>query len=127
MPEPPRGFDSRARRILSNETDLRFPDMRLAAPPTPWTRPAKFKTGIEMSRTATLDVSLKLPCGAVLPNRVCKAAMTEGLSGLINRTNEHQERLCRTWSEGGADRSGDPPPRHPLQIRRRLRKAQGLN
>ena len=26
-----------------------------------------------------IDMSLKLPCGAEIPNRLCKAAMTEGL------------------------------------------------
>lgn len=47
-----------------------------------------------------LKLPLTLPCGAVLPNRLCKAAMTEGLSpdGLPNI--EH-ERLYRAWSRCG--------------------------
>ena len=47
-----------------------------------------------------LKASLRLPGGAVLPNRLCKAAMTEGLSpdGLPNI--EH-ERLYRAWSRCG--------------------------
>jgi 2,4-dienoyl-CoA reductase-like NADH-dependent reductase (Old Yellow Enzyme family) len=47
-----------------------------------------------------LKAPLRLPCGAVLPNRLGKAAMTEGLSpdGLPNI--EH-ERLYRAWSGCG--------------------------
>lgn len=47
-----------------------------------------------------LRVPLRLPCGAILPNRLSKAAMTEGLSpdGLPNI--EH-ERLYRAWSRCG--------------------------
>ena len=45
---------------------------------------------------------LELPCGAVLPNRLCKAAMTEGVADAQLRATERHERLYRTWSEGGA-------------------------
>jgi 2,4-dienoyl-CoA reductase-like NADH-dependent reductase (Old Yellow Enzyme family) len=45
---------------------------------------------------------LALPCGAVLPNRLCKAAMTEGLADPLLRATARHERLYRTWSEGGA-------------------------
>jgi 2,4-dienoyl-CoA reductase-like NADH-dependent reductase (Old Yellow Enzyme family) len=45
---------------------------------------------------------LRLPCGAVLPNRLCKAAMTEGVADALLRATERHERLYRTWSEGGA-------------------------
>lgn len=43
-----------------------------------------------------------LPCGAVLPNRLCKAAMTEGLADGWLRATARHERLYRKWSEGGA-------------------------
>lgn len=45
---------------------------------------------------------LRLPCGAVLPNRLCKAAMTEGLGDHHLRATSRHERLYRAWSEGGA-------------------------
>ncbi len=45
---------------------------------------------------------LSLPCGAVLPNRLCKAAMTEGLSDRDLRATPRHARLYRAWSEGGA-------------------------
>lgn len=49
-----------------------------------------------------LQQPLVLPCGAELPNRIAKAAMTEGLAdGRLNATERHQ-RLYRLWSEGGA-------------------------
>ena len=45
---------------------------------------------------------LRLPCGAELPNRLCKAAMTEGLGDHRLRATARHERLYRAWSEGGA-------------------------
>jgi 2,4-dienoyl-CoA reductase-like NADH-dependent reductase (Old Yellow Enzyme family) len=45
---------------------------------------------------------LELPCGAVLPNRLAKAAMTEGLADPRQRATGAHARLYRTWSEGGA-------------------------
>mgnify|MGYP003553683442 CR=1 FL=1 len=45
---------------------------------------------------------LTLPCGATLPNRLCKAAMTEGVADALLRATARHERLYRTWSEGGA-------------------------
>ncbi len=45
---------------------------------------------------------LTLPCGARLPNRLCKAAMTEGMADAKLRATERHERLYRTWSLGGA-------------------------
>ena len=44
----------------------------------------------------------ELPCGAVLPNRICKAAMTEGLGDALLRATPLHENLYRQWSEGGA-------------------------
>jgi 2,4-dienoyl-CoA reductase-like NADH-dependent reductase (Old Yellow Enzyme family) len=45
---------------------------------------------------------LKLPCGAVVPNRLCKSAMTEGLADDYLRATGLLENLYRQWSEGGA-------------------------
>ena len=45
---------------------------------------------------------LRLPCGAVLGNRLCKAAMTEGLGDPRLRATARHERLYEAWSEGGA-------------------------
>lgn len=50
---------------------------------------------------APLAQALTLPCGATLPNRLAKAAMTEGLSDRKLRANERHQRLYRTWSRGG--------------------------
>ena len=52
--------------------------------------------------TVTLDSPLTLPGGAVLANRLCKAALTEGLADPMNRATEGLERLYRAWSLGGA-------------------------
>ena len=49
-----------------------------------------------------LALSLRLPCGAVLPNRLCKAAMTEGVADTQLRATDRHATLYRTWSEGGA-------------------------
>jgi 2,4-dienoyl-CoA reductase-like NADH-dependent reductase (Old Yellow Enzyme family) len=48
-----------------------------------------------------LKQPLALPCGASLPNRLAKAAMTEGLADGALRATPALERLYRTWSEGG--------------------------
>lgn len=45
---------------------------------------------------------LTLPCGAVLPNRLCKAAMTEGLSDARLRASSRHVELYGRWSDGGA-------------------------
>jgi 2,4-dienoyl-CoA reductase-like NADH-dependent reductase (Old Yellow Enzyme family) len=44
---------------------------------------------------------LRLPCGATLPNRIAKAAMTEGLAGADDQANERHARLYRRWAAGG--------------------------
>jgi 2,4-dienoyl-CoA reductase-like NADH-dependent reductase (Old Yellow Enzyme family) len=54
-----------------------------------------------MTATDPLAQPLRLPCGAVLPNRLCKAAMTEGLADPHLRATPRLERLYRLWSEGG--------------------------
>ncbi len=57
-----------------------------------------------MSRAdlSLLNKPLKLPCGAVIPNRIAKAAMTEGLSNGHNTANDRFVNLYRRWGEGGA-------------------------
>lgn len=45
---------------------------------------------------------LHLPCGAILPNRLAKAAMTEGLATPGGRPTPELERLYGCWSDGGA-------------------------
>lgn len=49
-----------------------------------------------------INQPLTLPCGAVLPNRLCKSAMTEGLSTPELYASPRHERLYRAWSQGGA-------------------------
>lgn len=50
----------------------------------------------------SLASPLTLPCGAVLPNRLAKAAMTEGLADAENRATTRHEALYRRWARGGA-------------------------
>ena len=45
---------------------------------------------------------LTLPCGATLPNRIAKAAMTEGLATPLGVPTPELERLYSLWSDGGA-------------------------
>jgi 2,4-dienoyl-CoA reductase-like NADH-dependent reductase (Old Yellow Enzyme family) len=45
---------------------------------------------------------LHLPCGAVLPNRISKAAMTEGLATKEGLPTAELELLYGMWSDGGA-------------------------
>jgi len=49
-----------------------------------------------------LAAPLRLPCGATLPNRLAKAAMTEGVADPLLRATAAHQRLYRLWSEGGA-------------------------
>lgn len=49
-----------------------------------------------------LGTELKLPCGAMLPNRIAKAAMTEGLATPDGKPTPELERLYGIWSDGGA-------------------------
>ncbi len=49
-----------------------------------------------------LAEQLKLPCGAVLSNRIAKAAMTEGLADVAGRPTAELEKLYGIWSDGGA-------------------------
>lgn len=49
-----------------------------------------------------LAQSLALPCGAELPNRIAKAAMTEGLATPGGVPAPELDRLYGLWSGGGA-------------------------
>jgi 2,4-dienoyl-CoA reductase-like NADH-dependent reductase (Old Yellow Enzyme family) len=51
---------------------------------------------------SALNTPLTLPCGATLPNRLAKAAMTERLADPHNRATPKLENLYRLWSAGGA-------------------------
>jgi len=55
-----------------------------------------------MTTSTLLPQPLRLPCGATLPNRICKAAMTEGIADAQLRSSERHVELYRTWSQGGA-------------------------
>ena len=52
--------------------------------------------------SSSLAQPLTLPCGAVLPNRLSKAAMTEGLATPDGVPTPELERLYGLWSDGGA-------------------------
>lgn len=45
---------------------------------------------------------LRLPCGAIITNRLAKAAMTEGLASPQGVPTAELARLYRVWSHGGA-------------------------
>ena len=49
-----------------------------------------------------LGQPLSLPCGATLPNRIAKAAMTEGLATPDGVPTDKLDRLYGVWSDGGA-------------------------
>ena len=49
-----------------------------------------------------LTSSLTLPCGVTVPNRICKAAMTEGLATPEGLPSQELNRLYGLWSDGGA-------------------------
>ena len=49
-----------------------------------------------------LNQPLTLPCGAVVPNRICKAAMTEGLAHPDGSASAELARLYGLWSDGGS-------------------------
>ena len=49
-----------------------------------------------------IEAPFTLPCGAALPNRLAKAAMTEGLATMAGMPTPELERLYAKWSEGGA-------------------------
>jgi 2,4-dienoyl-CoA reductase-like NADH-dependent reductase (Old Yellow Enzyme family) len=55
-----------------------------------------------MSTSDPLAQPFTLPCGVVLPNRLCKTAMTEGLGDAQLRATPEHVRLYDAWGAGGA-------------------------
>ncbi|MEE4294973.1 MAG: NADH:flavin oxidoreductase/NADH oxidase family protein [Xanthomonadales bacterium] len=55
-----------------------------------------------MNRHTRLEDPITLPCGAVVRNRIVKAAMTEGLATMRGEPTPELERLYGLWSDGGA-------------------------
>lgn len=51
---------------------------------------------------ASLKDPLTLPCGQIIPNRLMKSAMTEGLADTYDHATERHQTLYRRWSNGGA-------------------------
>ena len=51
--------------------------------------------------TSPLAQSITLPNGTIIPNRLAKSAMTEGLADKYDRPTPAHYRLYRTWSKGG--------------------------
>ena len=49
--------------------------------------------------TTLFSQSLELPCGAVLPNRLSKAAMTEGLATADGLPTAELARLYGLWNQ----------------------------
>ena len=49
-----------------------------------------------------IAMPLVLPCGAEIPNRLCKAAMTEGLANPAGQPTAALNQLYGLWSDGGA-------------------------
>jgi 2,4-dienoyl-CoA reductase-like NADH-dependent reductase (Old Yellow Enzyme family) len=51
--------------------------------------------------TNPLAQAITLNCGAVLPNRLAKSAMTEGLADAVGRPTKALQQLYKTWAKGG--------------------------
>lgn len=49
-----------------------------------------------------LSRPLTLPCGVTLQNRICKAAMSEGMADANNHSTKRLETLYRRWANSGA-------------------------
>ncbi len=52
--------------------------------------------------TSPLSQPLALPCGVTLPNRLCKAAMSEGMANADNHATPRLDTLYRRWAGSGA-------------------------
>ena len=52
--------------------------------------------------SVNIESVLKLPCGVDVKNRICKAAMTEGLADEQNRATDKHVTLYSRWAEGGS-------------------------
>lgn len=51
---------------------------------------------------SAIQQPLVLPCGETIPNRICKAAMTEGIANIHDQPTDKHQVLYQQWSEGGA-------------------------
>jgi 2,4-dienoyl-CoA reductase-like NADH-dependent reductase (Old Yellow Enzyme family) len=51
---------------------------------------------------STISSELTLPCGGRVQNRLCKAAMTEGIADAGNQATGRHVTLYRRWANGGA-------------------------
>jgi 2,4-dienoyl-CoA reductase-like NADH-dependent reductase (Old Yellow Enzyme family) len=56
---------------------------------------------LDAAGTPTIATPLRLPCGVLLPNRLCKSAMTEGVGDDWHRATPRHATLYRRWREGG--------------------------
>jgi 2,4-dienoyl-CoA reductase-like NADH-dependent reductase (Old Yellow Enzyme family) len=54
-----------------------------------------------MPASTMIEQPFTLPCGVTLPNRLAKAAMTEGLANAEHLATPRLANLYRRWSEGG--------------------------
>lgn len=55
-----------------------------------------------MVAQASIDQPITLPCGKTLPNRIIKAAMTEGIASSLDQATDQHQTLYETWAKGGA-------------------------
>jgi len=57
---------------------------------------------VAMTTFSKLFSPLSLPCGAELPNRIAKSAMSENMAAKGSAPSERLNRLYQIWSEGGS-------------------------
>lgn len=53
-----------------------------------------------MTTSSILQQALTLPCGQIIPNRIIKGAMTEGVADKNDHATVAHQTLYRTWSKG---------------------------
>ena len=63
---------------------------------------SRVERGKALAATDYLARPLVLPCGQILPNRLAKSALTEGLAGGDSQANQRHVRLYRAWAKGGS-------------------------
>ena len=76
---------------------------------------------------AALSDPLTLPCGLVLPDRLMKAALSEGMANKRHAPDKRLERLYSTWGKGGLrlDHHGQRDGRRDPTRRARQRGDRG--
>ena len=57
---------------------------------------------MEQRASHLIEQPLVLPCGQSIANRLCKAAMTEGLADPRGQATAAHQRLYSIWAKGGA-------------------------